>query len=55
MHFFINGGNIGTELSHFFIGLYENRGQGIEVDFEVLDTGVGHDDGGKQKGMGGTT
>jgi hypothetical protein len=31
MHVFIDGGNIGTELSHFLLGLCEIRGQGIEV------------------------
>jgi hypothetical protein len=54
MHFFIDGGNIGTELSHFLLGLCEIRVQGIEVSFQVLATGVGHDEEGKQ-GMGGTT
>lgn len=26
MHVFIDGGNIGNELSHFMLGLYESRG-----------------------------
>jgi hypothetical protein len=33
MHVFIDGGNIGTELPHFLLGLCESRGQGIEVGF----------------------
>jgi hypothetical protein len=55
MHVFIDGGNIGTELCHFLLGLYEIRVQGIEVSFQVLATGMGHDDEGTQKGAGGTT
>ena len=47
MHVFIDGGNIGTELPHFLLGLYESRGQGIEVGFYVLAMGVGHDEEGK--------
>ena len=47
MHVFIYGGSIGTELPHFLLGLYENRGQGIEAGFQVLATGVGHDEEGK--------
>jgi hypothetical protein len=53
MHVFIDGGNIGTELSHFLLGLCESRGQGIEASFQVLATGVGHVEGGEQKGMSG--
>jgi hypothetical protein len=49
MHFFIDGGNIGTELLHFLLGLCESRGQGIEAGFQVLATGVGHDEGGKME------
>jgi hypothetical protein len=41
MHVFIDGGKIGTDLAHLFLGLYEIRGQGIEASFQVLDTGVG--------------
>jgi hypothetical protein len=47
MHVFIDGGNIGTELSHLWLGLYEIRVQGIEASFQVLATGVGHDEEGK--------
>jgi hypothetical protein len=50
MHVFIDGGNIGTEMSHFFLGLCEIRLQGIEVSFQVLATGMGHDDEGTEKG-----
>ena len=41
MHAFIDGGNIGTELSHFLFGLYEIRLQGIEANYQVLATGMG--------------
>jgi hypothetical protein len=34
MHVFIDGSNIGTELSHFLFGLYEIRVQGIEASFQ---------------------
>jgi hypothetical protein len=50
MHFFIDGANIGTELSHFLLGLYEIRLQGIDASFQVLDMGMGHDDEGTEKG-----
>jgi hypothetical protein len=50
MHVFIDGGNIGTELSHFLLGLSEIRLQGIEVSFQVLATGMVHDDEGTEKG-----
>jgi hypothetical protein len=33
---FIDGDNIGTELSHFLLGFCEIRVQGIEVSFQVL-------------------
>jgi hypothetical protein len=52
---FIDGGNIGTELSHFLLGLCEIRVQGIEVRFQVLAMGVGHDEEGTRQGVGGTT
>jgi hypothetical protein len=52
MHFLIDGENIGIELSHFLLGFYEIIVQGI---FQVLATGMGHDDKGTQKGVGGTT
>jgi hypothetical protein len=55
MHFFIDSGNIGTELSHFLLGFCEIIVQGIEASFQVLATGVGHDEEGTQKGAGGTT
>jgi hypothetical protein len=55
MHFFIDGGKIGTELPHFVFGLCEITGQEIEASFQFLATGVGHDEEGKQKGIGGTT
>ena len=51
----IDGENIGTELSHFILGFYEIRVQGIEVSFQVLAMGVGHDEEGTRKGVGGTT
>jgi hypothetical protein len=43
MHLLTDGGNIGTDLSHFLLGLYEIRVQGIEVSFQVLAMGMGHD------------
>ena len=43
MHVLIDSGNIGTELSHFLLGL-------CEVSFQVLATGMGHDDEGTEKG-----
>ena len=55
MHVFIDGGNIGTELSHFLLDIYEIRVQGIEVRFQVLAMGVGHDEEGTRKGAGQTT
>jgi hypothetical protein len=55
MHVFIDGGKIGTKLPHILLGLCEIRIQGIEAIFQVLATGVGHYEEGKQKGMGGTT
>jgi hypothetical protein len=55
MHVFIDNGNIGIELSHFLLGFCEIRVQGIEASFQVLATGVGHDEEGTRKGAGGTT
>jgi hypothetical protein len=52
--FFIDGGNIGTELMHFLLGLYKIIGKGIEAIFNVLATSVVHDEGGNQKGASGT-
>jgi hypothetical protein len=51
----IYGGNIGTELFHFFLGLKETRLQGVEATFQVLATGMGHEDGGTEKGWAGLT
>jgi hypothetical protein len=50
MHGFINGRNIGTELSHFLLGLCEIRFQGIEAIFQVLYTSMVHDDKGTEEG-----
>jgi hypothetical protein len=50
MDFFIDGGNIGIELSHLLLGLYEIRLQGIEEIFQVLATIMGHDEEGTEKG-----
>jgi hypothetical protein len=55
MHILIDGGNIGTELSHFLLGFCEIRVKGSEASFQVLATGMGHDDKGTQKGAGRTT
>jgi hypothetical protein len=55
MHVFIDGGNIGTELSHFLLGLYEIRVKGIEAGFKVLAMGMGHDDEGPKRGRWGHT
>jgi hypothetical protein len=44
MHFLIGGENIGIDMSHFLLGLFEIRVQGIEASFQVLATGMGHDD-----------
>jgi tryptophan synthase beta subunit len=41
----IDGGNNGTKLFHFFLGLEEIRLQGVEASFQVLATGMGHEDG----------
>ena len=46
----IDGDNIGTELSHFLLGFCEI---GSEAGFQVLATGMGHDDVGTEKGAGG--
>jgi hypothetical protein len=50
MHGFIDGENIGTDLSHFLLGLCEIRLQGIQASFQVLATGMGYDDEGTEKG-----
>jgi hypothetical protein len=55
MHVFIDGGNMGTKMSHFLSGLCEIRVQGIEANFQVLARGVDHDEEGIRKGVGGTT
>ena len=44
MHVFIDGVNIGTELSHFLLGFCEIRVQGIEASFQVLATDLGNDE-----------
>jgi hypothetical protein len=44
MHVFIDGGNIGTDLSHFLLGFCEIRVQGIEASFQFLAMVVGHDE-----------
>ena len=44
MHVFIDGGNIGTDLSHFLLAILAMRVQGIEASFQVLAMGMGHDD-----------
>jgi hypothetical protein len=54
MHFFIYGANIVTELCHFLWGFFEINVQGIKVSFQVLATGVGHDEEGTLKGAGET-
>ena len=41
----IDGGNSSTELFHFFLGLEETILQGVEVSFQVLAMGMGHEDG----------
>jgi hypothetical protein len=53
MHIFIDDGNIGTDLSHFLLGLCEIRVQGSEARFQVLAMGMGDDDEGTRKGLGG--
>ena len=55
MPIFIDGGNMGTPLSHFLLGLCEIRVKGSEGSFQVLATSMGHDDGGTRKRAGGTT
>ena len=50
LHGCIDGNNIGTKLFHFLLGLYEIRLQGIEVGFQFLATGMGHEDEGIEKG-----
>jgi hypothetical protein len=50
LHGCIDGDNIGTELFHFWLGLSEIRLQGIEAIFQVLATGMGHDDKGTETG-----
>ena len=46
----IDGGNNSTELFHLFLGLEETRLQGVEASFQVLATGMGHEDGWTKKG-----
>jgi hypothetical protein len=54
MHGCIDGGNIGTEVFHFLLGLDETRLQGVEASFQVLAMGMGHEDGGTEKGWAGS-
>jgi hypothetical protein len=49
MHPLIDGDNIGTKLSNFLLGFCEIRVQGSQVSFQVLATGMGHDNEGTQK------
>jgi hypothetical protein len=55
MHLLIYGGNICNELLHFLLGFCEIRVQGSEARFQVLAMGMGHNDEGTRKGVGGTT
>ena len=50
LHGCIDGDNIGTKLFHFLLGLGETILQGIEAIFQVLDTGMGNEDEGIEKG-----
>jgi hypothetical protein len=50
LHGSIDGDNIGTELSHLLLGLGEIRLQVIEATFQVLATGMGHEDKGPKMG-----
>ena len=50
----INGGNSSSELFHFFLGLKETILQGVEASFQILDTGMGHEDGWTEKGRAGS-
>jgi hypothetical protein len=50
LHVCIDGGSIGTKMFHFLLGLCEIRLQGIEASFQVLATGMGHDDEGTETG-----
>jgi hypothetical protein len=44
LHGCIEDDNIGNDLFHFLLGVGEIRLQGIEASFQVLATGMGHDD-----------
>jgi hypothetical protein len=50
LHGCIDGDNIGTELSHFLLGLGEIRLQVIEATFQVSAMGMGHEDKGPKMG-----
>jgi len=50
LHGCIDDDNIGIELFHFLLGLDETRLKGIEVSFQVLVAGMGHEDEGTKKG-----
>jgi hypothetical protein len=41
-------------LFHFLLGLDETRLQGVEASFQVLAKGMGHEDGGTEKGRAGS-
>jgi hypothetical protein len=41
-------------LFHFLFGLNETRLQGVEARFQVLAIGMGHGDGGTEKGQEGS-
>jgi hypothetical protein len=51
LHGSIDGDNISTELSHFLLGLSEIRLKVIEATFQVLATGMGHEDKGPEMGQ----
>jgi hypothetical protein len=45
---------LALKLFHFLLGLDETRLQGVEASFQVLATGMGHEDGGTEKGWAGS-
>ena len=49
----IDGGNNSTDLFHLLLGLDETRLQGVEASFQVLATGMGHEDGWTEEGRAG--
>jgi hypothetical protein len=44
MHHLIDGGNIGTEFSHFLLCFCEIRVHCSEENFQILAMGMDHDD-----------